>query len=111
MEDIDFQHGLSGIILSLVGVIAAYLLKDIIRGIWFFVHRNKRPTREEFKELSKALNHNSELLFNQKNISEKMSLDVRRIYLFLKVIAGEKWPSYRKQVEEIENLNSKQGDL
>lgn len=111
MDGIDIQHGFKGIIISLIGVIAAYLIKDIIKGIWLFAHRNRRPTREEFRDLAKALNHNSDMLMSTRNITEKMSLDIRRIYLFLKVMAGDKWPSYRKQVEEIENLNSKQGDL
>jgi len=48
---------------------------------------------------------------NQKLVMEKLSEDIRRIYLFLKIMAKEKWPEYRRQVEEEENLNRKQGDL
>jgi hypothetical protein len=108
---VDIQHGLRGLIFSFIGIISAYLIKDIAKGIWFFINRNKRPTREEFKDLTKALNHNSDLLMNQKLVIEKLSEDIRRIYLFLKIMAKEKWPDYRRQVEELENLNRKQGDL
>lgn len=109
--DIDFQHGLKGLLISLLALVAAHLLKDIVKGVWVYIHRNMLPTRQEFRELSKALEHNAEMLAQQKNINQKMSDDVRRIFLFLKVIAGAQWPTYRKQVEEIENLNAKQGDL
>lgn len=83
-------------------MVATYLIKDIVKGIIAFINRNKGPSRIEFIELTKALKDNSSLLHEQKLISEKLSTDVRRIYLFLKAIAGEKWPEYRKVVGDIE---------
>lgn len=111
MDSVDTQHGLKGILLSILGLIAAHFIKDIIKAISEFRNRNKGPTRDEFKELSKALIHNSELLMDQKLVTQKMGDDLKRIYIFLKVIAKEKWPSYRKEVEEIEQLNKQQGEL
>lgn len=103
MFDLDTQHGVKGLLLSFIGLALAYVMKDVVKGIYAFLNRNKRPTREEFQHLIKALNANSQLLNQQKLIGEKLALDVRRIYLFLKVIAGTKWPEYRKQVNEIED--------
>lgn len=92
---LDTTHGLKGVIVSLLVAMAVYLIKDIVRGIWIFVHRNWGPSRNEFIELTKEIHSNSELLLQQKK-------DIRRIYLFLKVISGDKWKVFRKQVEEIE---------
>lgn len=104
MPDIslDTTHGIRGLLVSFIVIVALYIVKDIIKGIWTYVHRNLGPSRNEFIILTKALQANSELLLQQKLINEKMATDVRRIYLFLKVISGKNWPSFRKQVEEIE---------
>jgi hypothetical protein len=104
--DIDTQHGLKSILISLVGIILTYLLKDIVKGIYAFKTRNQRPTREEFKELTQALNAHTEALQKQKHMTDKMALDIKRIYLFLKIIAGHQWPEYRKEVKEMEELES-----
>lgn len=111
--EIDTQHGIKGILFSLGGIFLAYIVKDIIKGIYAFRNRNKAPTRQEFKELISALQLHTETLNllkgtlnEQKLITDKMSIDIRRIYLFLKAIAGQQWPEYRKQVKEIEELDS-----
>lgn len=101
-SQLDLQHGIKGILFSVVGLVAISLASSISKAVWAYVRRNKWPTREEFKELTQALHANSELLSHQKHITDKMAMDFRRIYLFLKEIAGDKWPQYRKQVEEIE---------
>lgn len=111
MENLDTQHGLKGILLSILGLIAAHFVKDLIKAFWEFRNRNKGPTRDEFRDLSKALNNNSDRLMEQKLVTQKMSTDLKRVYLFLKIIAKDKWPAYRKEVEEIEKLNQQQGDL
>lgn len=101
--ELDTQHGIKGLVLSLIGLVAIYVLKDIGKGIYNYRTRNRRPTRDEFIELTRALKANSELLQQTKHVTEKMAMDITRIYLFLKVIAGAKWPEYRRQVKEMED--------
>lgn len=91
--------------MSLVGLFAAKIVGDLIKGIWTFINRHKGPTGDEFRALTKALTESSVALNEQKLITKKMGDDVRRVYLFLKVIAGEQWPAYRSKVEEIEKEN------
>lgn len=96
------EHGLKGMLLSVIGLLAANLLSHVIKGIWAFARRNIGPTKDQFKELTTALQENKSALDSQKLTMEKMALDIRRIYIYLKVISGARWPKYRKQVEEIE---------
>jgi hypothetical protein len=107
--DIDTSHGIRGVMFSLMAMGIVYCVKEIIKGIWVYRQRNKGPTRNEFQELTKALNAHSEIIKNQKVITEKIAMDLHRYYLFLKVIAVDKWPKYFKAVKELEdeekNLN------
>ncbi len=104
-QAIDLEHGLRGVLLSIAGLIAANLIVITTRGVMAYLRRNKNPTREQFVQITKALEANTLALDQQKGLTIKMSMDMRRIYLFLKVIAGSKWPAYRKKVEEIEKEN------
>jgi len=102
MPEIDVSHGIKELIYSVLALIGVRVLSDFLKGIWLFVNRRKIPTREELQNLTEALRNNTESIMNQKALTIKMSQDLKRIYLFLKVIAGEKWPAYRKQVEDLE---------
>lgn len=108
MDQLDLIHGLKGMLISLIGLVGANVLSRIVQGIWAFARRNMGPTREQFNSLTEALNKNNVALDGQKLTVAKMASDLRRIYIFLKVIAGDRWPDIRRKVEEIEkeqNLN------
>lgn len=104
-ENIDTSHGLKGVLISLMGLIAAHLAVSIARGLWAFFNRNKGPTGQEFRDLSKSFKDASQSINEQRVITVKMSHDMRRIYLFLKLMAGDKWKIYREQVNEMEENN------
>ncbi len=102
MDQLDLNHGLKGMMFSLIGLVAANVLAHIVKGIWAYSRRNMGPTKAEFKELTLSLRETKAALDGQKLVIEKMSQDIRRIYLFLKVMAGEKWPKIYKKVRDLE---------
>jgi hypothetical protein len=80
---------------ALVGVIAAYLVKDLAKWAYDYTIRKRSPSREEFIKLTEALN-------NSTSATTKMASDIQRIYLFLKVIGGEQWPTHFEKVKKLE---------
>lgn len=107
----DISQTLHKLVMYIVGAISTYIMKDVVKGIISYRNRNRRPSRLEFQELTKALNQNTEEQGKQKFIVEKMGIDIRRMYLFMKAIAGDKWPDYRKIVEKKEEEDKKESQL
>ncbi len=108
MESLDMEHGLRGMLLSIIGLLGAMVLSHVVKGIWVYFRRNKVPSREQFRQLTEALSKNTAVMESQRLMIDKIARDIRRIYLFLKVISGEKWKKFYAKVEEIEkdqNLN------
>ena len=91
----DFNFSQNGILATLLGMWATQVASYVIKSVHAYMTRNKRPTREQFNRVIRGFE-------NQRAVTDKMSMDQRRIYLFLKVIAGDKWPKYFNEVKEIE---------
>ncbi len=102
MDQLDLEHGLRGMLLSLIGLVAANVLAHIVKGFWAYYRRNIGPTQDQFRSLTEALKETKAALDGQKLVMDKISQDIRRIYLFLKVMAGERWPKLYKKVKELE---------
>ena len=99
----DTTHGLQGLVYSAIGLVLVKTLTDIIKGVWSFINRNKGPTKEQFETLMKELQVTQKAFTDFQGSSHKMSKDLHRCFLFLKVMAGEEWPKLRKKVEDIES--------
>lgn len=109
MDVVDLAHGLKGVLIWIAGALSAHLFAYIGGQIWKIYQEKKGPTGEEFRALSHrldivndALSEMKKLLAEQAADRRRYSSDFHRMYLFLKVIAGDQWPSYFAKVREIE---------
>lgn len=86
----------------LIYVLAGYFATKIAGSIWEYVRTRKLPSKDEFEKLTSAMTKATQAF-------EKQGIDIARIYLFLKEIAGEKWDVHFEKIKSEENKELKNG--
>lgn len=100
---IDASHGNANLLASIVVVLALRLIFIVIEFIWNAFKKKAEVSEQTLKQLAESLQRlETELKVTRADLGDvhKLKLDLRRYFLAVKTIAGEKWPEIRKSIEE-----------
>lgn len=100
-ETLDLAHGASGLLTSICAILLVFLLLKVAEFLLKFREKKDSTTDIAIHELTAGLSRNTQEI-HKLNVffSEypKMKLDVRRLYLAIKIVSGDKWPAIRKEI-------------
>lgn len=109
---VDSQHGSSTLLAGIAIVLCLHLFLKISEFLWNMAKKKSDLSDLSIEKLTVALNHSTsaieklehEIISVKKDIAQipRFKHDLRRAFMAIRIISGEKWPKIREELMEIE---------
>ncbi len=107
---LDLKDGVAGLLVSICVLLSLQLVFRTGMFLWALREKKESASENAIKELTAVVRLNTVATEHldarlgeiENTLSElpKFKLDMRRMFTAIKLIAGEKWPQIRKEIEE-----------
>lgn len=105
---LDNNAGLPTLLASLCVIMTLHLLIKVGEFVWEILKKKSEVSEKSIERLTMALNNSTRTIEGlEKDIREvqrelskmnKLQLDIRRLYVAMKIVAGERWARVRKEM-------------
>lgn len=102
------QSGVSGALVAACLLLSFNLLFGLVKFLWGMKEKNDRLSKKGIENLASAMERNTKAIEHldtriksfEQTMAEfpKFKLDMRRLYLAVKAVAGDKWPKIREDM-------------
>ncbi len=118
---LDTKHGLSGLLLSIVAIGLFQILIKIWEFVWTVKKEKDKISEEGLKKLTQSMDNNTAAVMKLQGEFEKLEneikrlegtmaeipkvkTDLRRLFMAVKSIAGDKWVEIRREMMSDDGL-------
>lgn len=104
---LDTTHGTSTLLASLVIIMALHLFFKIGEAVWNYLKKKSELSEQSVTGLTAAvlkLESRLEKIEKELSVIPKLRLDLRRIFIAVKQLAGDNWEEIKKLIMEEDDL-------
>ncbi len=109
---VDSQHGSSTLLAGIAVMLCLHFVFKVGEFLWNMLKKKSELSDLSVEKLTTAINHGTnaieklehELISLKKDMAQipRFKHDLRRAFMAIRIISGEKWPKIREELMDIE---------